>query len=60
MPIYEYKCAKCGHEIEVIQKISESHLVKCPECKKNFLEKQLSAGGIFIFKGDGFYYKGEA
>ena len=23
MPIYEYRCASCGHELEALQKISE-------------------------------------
>lgn len=55
MPIYEYLCVKCGHELEVIQKFSDEPLVKCPACKKKSLEKQLSSGGMFILKGDGFY-----
>lgn len=54
MPIYEYKCTKCGHEMEAIQKMSEEPLVKCPKCKKKSLEKQISTGG-FILKGPGFY-----
>jgi putative FmdB family regulatory protein len=54
MPIYEYRCTKCGHELEAIQKITEEPLLKCPECKKKSLEKLISTGG-FILKGEGFY-----
>jgi len=31
MPIYEYRCENCGHELEAIQKISEPPLVDCPQ-----------------------------
>ncbi|MEC8437992.1 MAG: zinc ribbon domain-containing protein, partial [Pseudomonadota bacterium] len=27
MPIYEYRCENCGHELEAVQKISDSPLV---------------------------------
>lgn len=54
MPIYEYVCTKCGHELEAIQKMNEEPLVKCPACKKKSLQKQMSTGG-FILKGEGFY-----
>lgn len=59
MPIYEYKCNKCGHQMEAIQKFSEAPLVKCPECKRKSLEKQMSSGGMFILKGEGFYNRSE-
>ena len=32
MPIYAYKCADCGHEKEVLQKISDAPLTDCPGC----------------------------
>ena len=54
MPIYEYRCDSCGHELEAIQKISEDRLVKCPECKKDALIKKISAAG-FRLKGAGWY-----
>jgi putative FmdB family regulatory protein len=53
MPIYEYRCQKCGHHLEVMQKMSDKPLTKCPECKGK-LEKLLSATGI-QFKGSGWY-----
>jgi putative FmdB family regulatory protein len=53
MPIYEYRCQKCGHHLEVMQKMSDKPLTKGPECKGK-LEKLLSATGI-QFKGSGWY-----
>ncbi|HSW70227.1 MAG TPA: zinc ribbon domain-containing protein [Gammaproteobacteria bacterium] len=54
MPIYEYQCAACGHTLEVMQKISEGPLKKCPECSKESLQKLISAAG-FQLKGTGWY-----
>ncbi|MBI3898329.1 MAG: zinc ribbon domain-containing protein [Gammaproteobacteria bacterium] len=54
MPIYEYKCADCGHQLESIQKISDEPLTDCPECGKPALKRLLSAAG-FQLKGSGWY-----
>ena len=54
MPIYEYKCEDCGHELEAIQKMSDDPLVDCPSCNKPALKKQISAAG-FRLKGGGWY-----
>ena len=54
MPIYEYKCEKCNHELELIQKLSDEPLVICPECKKKSLKKILSVGS-FRINGKGVY-----
>lgn len=54
MPIYEYRCGSCGHELEVIQKISEAPLVTCPVCERDALKKKVSAAG-FRLKGSGWY-----
>jgi len=54
MPIYEYRCSSCGHELEALQKLSEAPLVGCPSCKTNALVKQVSAAG-FQLKGSGWY-----
>lgn len=53
MPIYEYACTKCGHELEVMQKISDKPLTRCPKCKGK-LEKQFSQTS-FQLKGSGWY-----
>jgi putative FmdB family regulatory protein len=52
MPIYEYKCNKCG-VFEAMQGIKEPPLKKCPTCK-NKVERQMSRGS-FILKGSGWY-----
>jgi len=54
MPIYEYRCAECGHQDEHLQKVSEPQLSDCPSCGKPFYQKQLSAAG-FHLKGSGWY-----
>ena len=54
MPIYEYKCDRCGHELEAFQKLSEDPLVTCPQCQKDALIKKVSAAG-FRLKGGGWY-----
>ena len=54
MPIYEYRCAACGHQEDHLQKIGEAPLAKCPSCGKKKYEKQLSAAG-FQLKGSGWY-----
>ena len=54
MPFYEYECTKCGHEEEVLQKISDKPLKKCPACGKLSLKKKVSAAA-FRLKGGGWY-----
>ncbi|OGI47813.1 MAG: transcriptional regulator [Candidatus Muproteobacteria bacterium RIFCSPHIGHO2_01_FULL_65_16] len=54
MPIYEYRCEGCGHELEVMQKFSDAALVDCPACGKAALKKRVSAAG-FQLKGSGWY-----
>jgi putative FmdB family regulatory protein len=54
MPIYEYRCSQCGHELEVMQKISEAALKRCPSCAADTLVKLVSAAG-FQLKGSGWY-----
>lgn len=54
MPFYEYECSSCKFYLEVMQKISESPLRKCPSCGKNTLKKLVSAPA-FRLKGEGWY-----
>ena len=54
MPIYEYKCAACGHQEDHLQKLSEAPLSKCPACGRKKYQKQLTAAG-FQLKGSGWY-----
>jgi putative FmdB family regulatory protein len=54
MPIYEYRCSSCGHELEALQKLSDAPLRACPSCKADALVKLMSAAG-FQLKGSGWY-----
>ncbi|HHW18846.1 MAG TPA: zinc ribbon domain-containing protein [Firmicutes bacterium] len=53
MPIYEYKCAKCG-VFETMQKITDEPLKTCPKCGGP-VTKLISHNVGIIFKGTGFY-----
>lgn len=53
MPLYEYRCRKCGNVFEKIQKFSDAPLTKCAKCGGK-LEKLLSPPAI-QFKGTGWY-----
>jgi len=54
MPIYAYKCSSCGHEQDVLQRISDAPLTDCPACSSASFAKQLTAAG-FQLKGSGWY-----
>ena len=53
MPLYEYRCKKCGHHFEKIQSFSAPDEKECPECKGE-VERLISAPA-FQFKGAGWY-----
>ena len=54
MPFYEYECQACKYYAEVMQKISDAPLIKCPSCGKKALKKLVSAP-VFRLKGGGWY-----
>ena len=54
MPIYEYRCDQCDHELERIQKMSDEPLRDCPACDQPELRRLVSAAG-FRLKGGGWY-----
>ncbi len=56
MPTYEYKCKKCGKVFDVFQNMTDKPLTRCPDKKcRGRVERLISAGAGFIFKGPGFY-----
>jgi putative FmdB family regulatory protein len=62
MPIYEYQCSACCHQLEALQKINDAPLARCPECNEPALQKIVSATS-FQLKGGGWYqsdFKGGA
>jgi len=54
MPIYAYRCGSCGHQKDVLQKISAAPLTVCPACGQSAFSKQITAAG-FQLKGGGWY-----
>jgi putative FmdB family regulatory protein len=54
MPFYEYQCSACGAQVEILQKITDAPLKKCPECGRSKLTKLVSAP-VFRLKGGGWY-----
>ena len=56
MPIYEYRCTKCGRTLEAIQKVDDKPLTKCTECSGR-LEKLISRAA-FHLKGGGWFSEG--
>ena len=54
MPFYEYECQACKFYTEVMQKITDAPLARCPSCGKRALKKLLSAP-VFRLKGAGWY-----
>jgi len=54
MPFYEYECQSCKFYTEVMQKISDPPLAKCPSCGKRTMQKLISAP-VFRLKGSGWY-----
>lgn len=53
MPLYEYKCEKCGNQFEVIQKFADQPLTVHEDCGGG-VHRLLSAPAL-QFKGSGFY-----
>lgn len=55
MPIYEYRCTSCGHELEVMQKIVDPAPAKCPKCEAEATLERLVSRTSFQLKGGGWY-----
>jgi putative FmdB family regulatory protein len=53
VPLYEYKCLKCGRHTDKIENVSGPHLKKCPHCGGK-VESVITAPSI-QFKGAGWY-----
>ena len=55
MPTYGYECTACGHNFDVVSKMSAKPTPrKCPVCGGR-ANRQISGGAGFLFKGEGFY-----
>ena len=55
MPTYAYRCIKCEHEFEAIEKITaHARTRRCPLCGGRS-QRVITGGAGFLFKGEGFY-----
>lgn len=54
MPTYEYRCRRCAHRFDAFQSITASPLARCPQCGRR-VDRLISAGAGFLFKGSGFH-----
>ena len=53
MPIYEYKCKKCGRQFEMFQGVADPAAKSCKFCKGS-VHKLMSVSS-FHLKGSGWY-----
>jgi len=49
MPIFEYKCRKCGHKIDILEKSSVKIKHICEKCGSSEMQKLFS--GFSVGKG---------
>ena len=54
MPVYEYRCNKCGHRFELFHSIKDTARKRCPRCK-GIARRVPAGGGVLLFKGTGFH-----
>jgi len=53
LPLYEYKCVKCGHRFEKIETVTASETKKCPKCGAT--ARRMASAPAIQFKGSGWY-----
>jgi putative FmdB family regulatory protein len=54
MPIYDFQCSECGHQQELMRKVSAPNVDECPQCKQQTFSKKVSAPN-FQLTGSGWY-----
>jgi putative FmdB family regulatory protein len=54
MPIYDFQCTACGHQQELMRKVSAPSVEACPKCQQQTFSKQVSAPN-FQLTGSGWY-----
>lgn len=54
MPIYDFECSQCGHQQELMRKVSAPALDTCPQCQQQTFAKKVSAPN-FQLTGSGWY-----
>lgn len=51
MPLYKYRCAQCGHIMEVLEKMNASDQHACEKCGERRIEKMMSAFSVGAASG---------
>lgn len=54
MPLFDYKCPRCGNEEFDVLQPSDAEPIKCPECGTS-MNKVITKAPEAVFKGAGFY-----
>ena len=54
MPIYDFECSQCGHQQELMRKVSAPSVDICPQCQQQTFAKKVSAPN-FQLTGSGWY-----
>lgn len=60
MPIYEYVCVACGHQLEVIHGVNDAGPTVCPNCGAEGALKKAFAPPAIVFRGSGWAKKDRA
>lgn len=53
MPIYDFRCKKCGHKFTVFTGMSDRDKVTCPECKTGEVEQLITGCQVKSGSGSG-------
>ncbi len=54
MPIYAFECARCNHQFDRLQRLSDPDPTLCPDCGAEQVRRQLTAPS-FRLAGAGWY-----
>ncbi len=46
MPLYQYRCTKCGHDFELLTSIDKRNDARCPQCGEK-AEQEWKGKGAF-------------
>ncbi len=55
MPIYEYRCEKCGKVFELLRHIDDHNTVQCVQCGSTDTKKLIASHTSFQLRGTGWY-----